>query len=283
MTETNSTLPAVDQKQDAAAPHIVLAPYYRDPANGAVYVHKDLELAVEPWADAERIEDHLAPVRAAEAFGDVESFAAYVTRYGFSTVTLVTWNAMGLRAVLDYHEIDHKPGRCQWTATHGFMTARPLQRWADVANGSARGQKELVEFLEDMADTIIAPPAADVIGILSTLRASVGSKADSTLNEDGSYSVQFSKEGKVTAKGTIPATFTISVPLLHGHIGTDGRAVNYDLTVRLRVTPTEAGAQFRLSIPNLADALENAWADRVEAARAALGSEYPILRAADPK
>ena len=57
----------------------------------------------------------------------------------------------------------------------------------------------------------------------------------------------------------------------------------YDLSVRLRVTVTEHGLKFRLSIPKLEDALEAAYADRVAAASALLGADYPVLRAADAK
>lgn len=280
MTETNP-IPAQEQEQGAAAPHLIISPTYRDPVNGALYVHEALKQVRDPWDDAERQETHIPPVKAAESFGDVASFAAYVLRYGLPTTTLLTWNSAGLKAVLDYHNSHSAPGRCQWTAAHLFQQAAQLGRWVGFADGRARDQKGVIEFLEDMADTVVSPSAADVTGILSTLRASVGSNAVSTLNSDGSYSIQYSKDAKLTGRGTIPPTFTIRVPVLVGHTSEDGSPWVYNLTVRLRVTPTEQGVVFRLSIPNLSTVLEDAYADRVAAAKSALGDAYPILRAAN--
>lgn len=270
-----------------AAPHLLLSPSHRDPVNGAVWVHKDMVQVVAPWADIDRERQYIAPVSTVAHFGDVESFAAYVQRYASPTQTFITWNSLGIKAILDYHgEVSegNTPGRCQWHVIYPFVTSRQLQRWSDfAANGNARGQKEIIEFLEDMADTIVQPTAVELTGVLSMLRATVGNKADSTLNEDGSYAVSYSKEAKLTGKGTIPPTFVIRLPLLHGHTDADKKQVTYDLIVRLRVTPTEQGAVFRLSIPNLAASLEDAWADRVATAQRELASDFHILRASDAR
>lgn len=271
----------MNDSEHATARHIVVAAYYRDPVNGAVYVHEALKPVREAWEDADRTEQHIPPVKAAESFGDVDSFAAYVKRFGEPSATVVTWNAGGLRAVLDYHHDSREPGRCQWTATHAFQRSRQLDRWAGFAGGQARGQKELIEFLEDMADTVTEPSAADLTSILSTLRAHVKAETKSTYEPDGSSSLSFEKDSKLVGGTKIPATFTVTIPVLAGHVAPDGSTVHYDLTVRLRVTPTEQGVVFRLSIPTLTDTLEAAYQDRVEAATTALGSEYPVLRASD--
>lgn len=277
------TLPTQPQTQDAASPHLVITPYVHDERSGAIWVHKDYMEVRPPWEDITAQRNYLAPVKAAEQFGDVASWAAYVQRFGDPLETLLTWNSGGLRAVLDYHHESRDPGRCQWTAEHKFTLSRQLSRWQEFASGEPREQRRIIEFLEDMADTVVEPSAATLTGILSTLRASVGSNATSILEPDGGYRVEFIKDAKVTGSGRIPPTFVIRVPVLVGHTNEDGSPVVYDLTVRLRVTPTEQGAVFRLSIPNLSTTLEDAYTDRVQAARAALPDGYEILRVADSK
>lgn len=278
------TIPGEHQTGTTAAPHLIVAPVYRDPINGGVWVHRDLVAMREPWEDTDREREYIPPVKAAESFGDVESWAAYVTRFGSQQEVLLTWNAGGLRAVLDYHNSEMgQPGRCQWTASHAFAQSRQLVRWAGFANGAPRAQKDLIEFLEDMADTVQSPSAADLTGILRTLRAHVKAETRSTYEADGSSTLSFEKESKLVGSTKIPATFIVSIPLLAGHVAADGSNVHYDLDVRLRVTPTEAGVVFRLSIPVLQDALEAAYTDRVAAATAALGAAYPVLRASDAK
>lgn len=276
---TQTTIPGNDQVRTASAPHMVLAPYYRDPVNGAVYVHKDLIQVVAPGED----ETHAAilkPVAAAEAFGDVESWAAYVLRFGDPAQAFLTWNTSGLRAVLDYHDEEREPGRCQWQATHKFVQSPALLEWVKLAGGQWT-QKQVVEKFEDMADTIIAPSAADITGILSMLRSHVNTQATVTLKPDGGSKMEFSKDAGIKGAGDLPATITVRVPVLVGHVDSDGRAVTYDLTVRMRLTPTEQGVMFRFAVQNLEATLEDAYADRVAAARVALGDGYPILRAAN--
>lgn len=276
-----STIPGVGQIDGGSAPHLMVTPWYRDATNGAVYVHRDLVQVRAPWEDAERAETHLPPQSGAQWLGDVESFAAYVRRFGQPETTLVQWNAAGLSATLDYHHSDGTPGRCKWTASHAFARSRQLERWAGFAAGQPKGQKDLIEFLEDMADTVLEPTAADLTSILSTLRAHVKSETRSTFEADGSSSLSFEKDSKLLGSTKIPPTFVVSIPVLAGHLSADGDIVQYDLDVRLRVTPTEQGVVFRLSIPALQDALEAAYTDRVAAATAALGDAYPVLRASD--
>jgi hypothetical protein len=278
-----STLP-INNGMAQNAPYVILANYYHDPVNGALYVHKDMVETVKPWDDTDRIREYVPPIAGTVGFGDVASFAAYLQRYGDPALTFTTWNAGGIQAILDYHGdviAGNPAGRCQWVAQHSFIMSLPLTRWVSYANGSSRDQRGLIEFLEDMADTIVQPSAAELTSVLSLLRSTFGSRAETNLKEDGSYAVSFSKEAKLTAQGVIPSTFTIRVPLLAGHTDDEGKTVTYDLTVRLRMTPIEQSVTFRLSISNLTVSLEDAYADRVKVATALLGKDFPILRSAN--
>jgi hypothetical protein len=276
-------LPAEEQDQERAAAHIVIAPYYRDPENGAVYVHEALKQTIPAYQDQDRTRAYVAPPHLTERFGDVASWAAYVRRFGRPETAFLGWNTAGLEAILDYHAADAErtPGRLQWRAAHAFTIARELAAWQKIASGAAIAQAAFIEHLETLADTIINPGAADLIGIISTLRATVTAETKTEIRPNGTAKIEAVKDGKVIAAGERPAHILIRVAVLAGHMDDDGNTVRYDLDVRLRVTPTEKGADFRLAIPKLAATLEDAYADRVAAAAALLGDDFPILRVAD--
>ena len=54
-----STQPGRELDQNSITPHLVVSPTYKDPVNGALYVHKDLEMLFPPYED----EDHIGPMK----------------------------------------------------------------------------------------------------------------------------------------------------------------------------------------------------------------------------
>lgn len=266
--------------QDAA--RLTIVPAYTAP-DGSVYVHQDLVKAVDAWA----VEAHIAAPKASEQFGDVESWVAYVQRFagGEPYLPLLTWSERGFRAVLDYHVNDAEPGRCQWTATHPFERSDQWKAWAQLANGSPRTQKQAIEALEDLAEDIQEPKAADVVGILRKLRASVNATAETELYPDGSTGVSFKKDSKVQSEVSLPPEIAIQIPVLKGHTEEkDGKRVPvlYRLSVRVRPSIDDAAhLTFRFSMPTAERVLEAVYADRVKAAVALLGADHALLRAAN--
>jgi hypothetical protein len=279
MTSRNATDPIVDYGQNTA-PRLTIAPSFQAP-DGSVYVHQDLVKVVEPWA----VEAHVGPIRGAEKFGDVESWVAYVARYAGTSEhePLLTWSEAGLRAVLDYHSADLDAGRCQWTALHPFERSDQWRAWSRLADGQARSQKQAIEALEDLAEDIQEPSAADLVGILRKLRASVNATAETELLPDGSTSVSFKKDSRVqSGEVSLPPEFAIQIPVLKGHTEhKNGKAVPvlYRVTVRLRPsTDDQARLTFRFSMPTAERVLEAVYADRVAAAKALLGPDRALLR-----
>lgn len=270
---------------DQHAPHLVLQEAYTA-EDGSVYVHRDLVRAVEAW----EIQEHVGPPREQAVLGDVESWAEYIKRYGLPDYTLATWDERGLRATLDYHTLQDG-GRCAWHAQHPFTRSSQWLAWAKLADGQPRSQRALLEALEDLAEDIIEPGAADLLGLLRTLRATVKAQADTELAEDGSTRVTYAKDASVRSGGelSLPPSLDIVIPVLKGHVtpseGGEGPPVpvRYRLTVRLRVSvDDQAKLAFRLSIPGAERVLEAVFADRVQAAKDALGEAYPLLRSAAP-
>jgi uncharacterized protein YfdQ (DUF2303 family) len=266
-----------------AAPRILVASHFIDPKSGALYVHKDLELTIAPW----ETEAHVGPPRARECFGDIASWVDYVKRYGAASSgagqaagVLLTWNSTGFTAVLDYHQDDEQPGRCQWTASYPFPFSPEYRAWTEFANGQPRSQRSVVEKLEDLGENITAPPQAQVLDLLRDLRGSVNAEARTTWNEDGTTDVAFErKEAVRSARGgeaSIPPFIDIKIPILKGE------PTDWTLHVRVRVTPDDAAhLVFRLSIPNLETTVDQVLEERVQAAKDQLGDGYSLLRAAD--
>lgn len=276
---TQSTIPT-NQYEEQDAPHLTLAPSVKTD-DGREFVHKDYIQVTEAW----EVEAHVAPPRVYEHFGDVESWAHYVTAYGLKPTTLLTWNDSGLFAVLDYHIDENTPGRCQWRAEHRFTFTPQWTAWASLADGRPRSQVQLVEALEDLAEDIVQPDAAQLMGILRTLRAMSSAKAETTLRQDGTSKVVWSNDSELKGEAEIPADIRIQIPVLKGHMVTDeqglSRRVLYPITVRLRCSVgKDAAIAFRLSMPNAERLLEDIYADRVQAAKDALGDGYTLLRAA---
>lgn len=283
-------MPPTTQPVDPSAPkpaHVLtIAPMVTDEATGALYVHQDYNKQMPNWQVAE----HTGPVATTEKLGDVESWCNYVLRYATydPSETLLTWNEHGFRATLDYHLDIDNPGRCTWKANHDFVRSHQWNRWAALANGQPRTQKQVLEALEDYSEDIAAPDPAALLAILRTLRATASATADTELMADGSTKVVWSKQTGVGPKNAdleIPSEFQIAVPVLKGHTTVDptGKVIPvvYALPVRVRVSvDDQAHLAIRLSMPTADRTLEAVFADRVAAATAHLGTNHRIYRAA---
>lgn len=273
------TEPAHVGKPGDTAPVLAISPSYQDPVTKALYVHESLREVIPPW----EADGHLEPFAAKEAFGDVESFVAYVQRYAGTPPPLLTWNARGLRALLDYGSPE-QPGRRQATATCPFVLSPEWLAWTRIADGRPIAHKAAVEILEDRAPDVVAPPATDLAGLLRSLRATANATAQTDLRADGTATVNFTSEKRVTLPGLdLPPEFVIAIRALVGHTDDDGRPVLYRLPVKVRVSVgDDARLAFRFAVPTAERVLEDVYADRVARAKALLGDGYALLRAADP-
>jgi hypothetical protein len=265
----SDTMPAAVNIDDQ--PAVIVAAEYADPKTGALWVHKDLVQVRADW--------DIGPPKADERFGDVESWAAYVARFGRpEALPFLTWSSAGLRAVLDYHGERGGGNRLQWTATHPFVKSPEWDAWMSVATGHGIPQAKATEFLEDHSPDITEPDAATLMAILGTLRATVNKSATTELRPDGTASVTWADAKNVSARGgaaELPTEFTITIPVLRGY------DVRYKLAVRLRASVDEqAHLALRFSIPLAERALESVYADRVASAKEALGNGFSVLRAA---
>jgi hypothetical protein len=289
MAPKNESVPVTSTIQ--SAPTVLIAPSYTDHTTGAVYVHQDLAQIVKPW----EAEGHIKPIDETQRFGDVESFADFVKRFAGAEAQapLLTWNERGLRAILDYHIADDEPGRCAWVAEHPFQRTDQWTAWALLAGGQMVSQRDVVERLEDLADDIVDPQAAELLTLLRSLKGTNNAEGSVEVREDGTSTISYARSSNVSAGAgaTVPATIKISIPVFKGHtvmadvLDKDGKPtgvqrpapVPYGLTVRVRVDSNDGKVSFRLSRPQADQVFEAALADRIATARELL-SGYQLLR-----
>jgi hypothetical protein len=278
---TPFTTPVTELDDEQTQPRLTIDPTIRA-GDGSEYAFNGVGYTqiVAPWA----VENHIPPINKTERFGDVESWVNYIQFYGQDHDHL-TWSERGLCAVLDYYGSDGEVNRCQWIAEHPFELTSQWKAWSALTNGNARGQRQLLEALEDLSEDIVAPDGATIVGILRTLRATVNATAATDLKEDGFTRVEFTKNTTIQAgQVSLPPEIKIAVPVLKGHTEEkDGRLVPvlYSLPVRIRVSvDDQAHLAFRLSMPTSERVLEAVYADRVAAAKRLLGTSYTLLRAA---
>jgi len=260
-----------------------------DTASKAMWVHKDLVQVRGPYED----EAHIPPMTATEHFGDVDSFVQYVVRYGGDGSHVhARWNSKGFIATLDYPAPGEIGGRRAWTANYEFCHTPQWLRWQSICGGAAIAQKTAVEWLENYADDIADPSPVELANILRHLRTTVNSKADVQIKEDGTQAVSFSKDttvrgGGVDGEAVVPNVFSISIPVLKGHINADGKPVVYSIQVRLRLAVDDKDhLGVRFAMPDAERVLEDVYTDRVtlcksllDLAGQATGSQYFLLRA----
>jgi hypothetical protein len=174
----------------------------------------------------------------------------------------------------------------------GFRLASRFERWSNATCHPMR-QDQLIELLEDCAEDVEAPEPVALVNLLRTLRATSSAAATTELRPDGTTSVRYEHTTGVRTGSAgeveLPSHLALLIPVLDGHTErweSDGehhdRPVLYRVSVRLRVSvQTDAKLAFRLSLPNHERLVEDAVADCVAIARAALGENLgaTLLRA----
>ena len=279
MAESSITpIPADNDIQEA--PRLTINPSITAP-DGSFYVF-DGQSGYRQVVPPHERDLYVPPFTAAEKLGNIESWCAFVQRFSLDSVTpLLVWSQTGLRAILDYGEMD-APGRRRAVAEHPFQRTRQWDAWQRIASGNAIGQKQLIEALEDHRQDIRDPDAATMVGLIRMLRANVNVEAEAELETNGNTRLSYRRQTSTSVE--LPQILTIGIPVLKGHTAPDGHGVEgpvrYAIEVLVRVDVLDGGKlAFRLSMPNAEQALEDAVADRVARASELLGDGYQLLRA----
>lgn len=264
------TTQPTDDNTVHSAPHILVPAAYEDKRTGVVYVHHDLDQALN-WRDPQ----YIGPPNVTQRFGDVRSWAAYVSKYGEVDTTLALWSTDFFSAALDYHQSEGLPGRCQWWALYKLEKAESWLHWTRLGDGRSRTPIEIITAIEERQDEVAEPSGAELIKILRILRASVTTDAETQINDDGTTEVKFARADRVAGGEALPMWVKVATRVIDGEPGV------VVLPLRLTVT-VDDNARLRLSLKAIGvnDAFETQVQELVKQATTLLGAEYELFHGA---
>ena len=254
--------------------HVVMPPAHRDDATGAVWVHKDYSTRIGSFA----AQEHIAPIRENLILMNIPSWAAYVRRYGTTEDTLLTHNKRGIHAVLDYH-VGDDPGRCQWSAHYQYPFTEIYKSWFNALDSRPISHESMVFLLDDSAPYVEATDITDsaaIMQVISTLRITTQSQAETEIRGDGSTAVKWSRDtsvrGSKEGEAQIPPELRLSIPIIG-----DAR-INFTVRLRLAINDRDNKVAFVLTSRDFEKATDDALATEVQVAETALGDfGVPIL------
>lgn len=181
-------------------------------------------------SDPARIADR---IRQGVTVDDRASLTAFVNRFqDQDAILLADFDALTVRAQIDFHRADLTPRACEFRADLVLRKSEEFARWSEVEN-KLHTQGEFAEFLEENAVDIVAPDPAVMIEISRDLDATqdVAFKS-ATRPESGDRAFTYETETRVKGEIKIPREFAISIPIYVGEEPDTLRA-----RFRFRVTP----------------------------------------------
>ena len=180
------------------------------------------ELAEQP----QRIQDLVKTDNAA-------SFIEYFNRFANDHSAIFMDTSGHFDGVIDYHDVD-KPAWCQH---HVSFSPVPTKEWLTWTknDGQKFSQEEFAYFIEDCAEEIQIPPAAEMLEIATTLKAKTKinfASAKSLSNGQTQLTYNEEIDGSAGAKGElkIPEKITIGMRLFK-----DGEAYKMEARFRYRI------------------------------------------------
>lgn len=188
-------------------------------------------------------------VRQEETFIEPESFIDYLVRFRSSTaICRASLSSKALVAVARMGDLDWaQPGPAQHVVTLQCPFDLDYAKWR-ARFGKFCGQKEMLEFIEDMIHTIAAPPAADLLEAMGDIEIDRVVKFKSYRNDKtGNISIGYEeKDGDRTRSGefSLPDHIDIVVPIFQG-----GPSVMLTAKLRLRMKDGDLGIGF--SVPGI--------------------------------
>jgi len=158
-------------------------------------------------------------IKAAPVFAEAKGFNAYVNQFKRIPASRIFADLGGLRltAVLDYHEAN-TPGTLDHTATLAMRTTPSWDAW-NAKNGVPFGQLDFAEFIEEHADDIMAPAAADLLEMIENFQDNRTVTFQSKVNrQNGSVRLAYVDEEDARSTGSvkIPERLKLSFGVFEG-------------------------------------------------------------------
>lgn len=174
----------------------------------------DIEELLRPYKDTPRRKNGTVQLTQAA------SLVQYVNEHKDASVHLyASWRHKTVVAVLN----DHQEGAPGWGDHRAVLTLTTTPEWDKwrEKDGVLAGQVAFAEHLEDLAPTIVDPPAADMLELAQTFQANVSVDFKSRqLLSNGETTLRFEEKIGAAAgtKGnmTIPAGFLLRLSIFDG-------------------------------------------------------------------
>ena len=172
---------------------------------GQVLVHP-VETAVTKFFEPKQIPDYL---KQEISVFDLQSFVDYHNRFCDSnSVIFFDKDNCVFKSVLDYHQEDRVPRFCHHVVKYACPKSNEWDLWFG-SNGSKMTQQEFAGFIEDCLLEVIEPSGAEMLEVVSTLKANIAVDFRSAVVLENGQT-QFRYEEKID--GTAGKTNQLNIP-----------------------------------------------------------------------
>lgn len=230
--------------------------------------------------DLRQYDDEPDRIRAGRRFNNTDSLGRYVAANDEGRASVyVDADRLVVVAVLDDHRVhdgEQAPSRATHTAELGWKHSLEWEAWL-AQDGNMTTQTTFAEFLEDRVGDVTTPSGAELLELVTTIRASErGEFTGSTKSRSGSYELSYKLDVDLGAGpgGTVelPETIVIAIPVF------DHQMVAHEIAARLRyrLNGGKLSLQYHLERPDLVH--REAIATEVAALQVLVGDGVPVYQ-----
>lgn len=176
---------------------------------------------------------------------DIESFTNYTNAHASTSTNIYSCRSTNrIKARFDDY-MPNEPNHCGHTASIEFSITKEFARWLHI-EGRPLSQQEFIEFIQDNADDVREPTAADLLTQISELQATkktdIASKVDITT---GGFTIEVKSEDGLSKSLQLPREIKIGV-LIFEHERSKKDAQAWPVTFQIRTKIRDGQITFRL-------------------------------------
>lgn len=200
-------------------------------------------LVVPPGFRAEEITDPYGLVKeppaypvASVALDSADSLCKFADDYSGASSSVVFGSLSDTKFtfISDYHADEKTAGRCEFWASYTLKKSQQWETWLKAGTGSLFGHLELLRFIEENQDDIVAPSKAELLELLKDFHAVRTMSVSKTVRAQfGVERFEFRDETK-TGAVELPTKISILVPVYE-----DSETVLVDLFLRWKIVDNE--------------------------------------------
>lgn len=197
-----------------------------------------------------------------------DGFVAYVTAHAIPTRTAVYVDNNSALGIID--DIDVTDGEPAWAGHKAQLALNKTPEWECwyAASGAFRGQREFIDFIQDRAGEIAAPPLGDLVQQLQAISAeSSGSRRDAA----GHLNSEMARQLQTRITNELPEYLELTMPVLRCE-----PAQTTQCRARLSVKLGEDGVSLAATLVNAELILDRRLREFVDRLRKELEKKAPV-------